>query len=97
MAELKPCPFCGGPAALGEIAEGHEDYGGQFIACTDPQCGASTNLRFPLMDDAVPLLVEQWNRRVPSNDSVMRPVKVMGGARDGSCNCGTPGVEGRKP
>lgn len=68
MAELKPCPFCGGPAALGEMHQNHEDAGGRFIACVNPQCGASTNLRFPLMDEVVPLLIEQWNRRVPADE-----------------------------
>lgn len=61
---LLPCPFCGGVASWN-----HNDgtvlidgtAGAHWIDCDD--CGASTNLRYSLMEDCRPLLAEQWNRR----------------------------------
>lgn len=53
---LLPCPFCAADAEFGDTGEG-----GTYIECVG--CGASTNVRFSLMDDCRPLLVEQWNRR----------------------------------
>lgn len=55
---LKPCPFCGGEATFD-----HDDNGWNWIECT--RCGASTNARVSAMDDCKPLLLEQWNKRVP--------------------------------
>lgn len=67
MVELLPCPFCGGMAEHGNIADDcmppHPDQGGHFIQCANNACGASTNLRFSCGDDPKPLLAEQWNRR----------------------------------
>ena len=54
---LKPCPFCGGAAEMHEI----HDPDGRYIECV--KCRASTNIRFSCMEDARPLLMEQWNRR----------------------------------
>jgi Lar family restriction alleviation protein len=63
---LKPCPFCGGDAEWNQ----HEGdplklddpmTGANWIECL--KCGASTNLRYSLMDDCRPVLAEQWNRR----------------------------------
>jgi len=56
---LKPCPFCGGEATFD-----HDDNGWNWIECL--ACGASTNARVSAMDDCKPLLLEQWNKRVPS-------------------------------
>lgn len=69
---LKPCPFCGGDAAFGAVAneDGNKDAGGEFIMCNDPACHASTLLVFPTMTDAKPLLVEKWNRRAPTPPTV---------------------------
>lgn len=55
---LKPCPFCGGEATFD-----HDDNGWNWIECL--ACGASTNARVTAMDDCKPLLLEQWNKRVP--------------------------------
>lgn len=55
---LKPCPFCGGEATFD-----HDDNGWNWIECL--ACGASTNARVSAMDDCKPLLLEQWNKRVP--------------------------------
>jgi len=57
----KPCPFCGGHASMGYVDRG-QGAGGRYIACDT--CGASTNLRFACGDDPMPLLLEQWNKRV---------------------------------
>lgn len=54
--KLKACPFCGGKAAL------HYNGEANYIECI--QCRASTNMQYSLKEDAVPLVVERWNRRV---------------------------------
>jgi len=66
MTDLLPCPFCGGTPVAGVIddPESH-DLGGHFIQCSEPTCGASSNLRFSCGEDSWPLLAEQWNRRTP--------------------------------
>ncbi len=56
---LKPCPFCGGAATF----DYDDDDGWNWIECT--ACGASTNARVSAMDDCKPLLLEQWNKRLP--------------------------------
>ena len=72
--ELKPCPFCGGRAEFGAIPHERKyagedecrinhDYGGEFIQCQNPVCGASSMLIFPTMTDAKPFLIEKWNMR----------------------------------
>jgi Lar family restriction alleviation protein len=52
--ELKPCPFCGGEAALG----GGPD--GAFVNCTD--CLASTNVLHP-HGDTDDEAIAAWNTR----------------------------------
>lgn len=62
---LKPCPFCGGAAEMGQVrSESGEDpnEGGYFVACI--ACDASTGLRFACGEDPRQLLIEQWNRRI---------------------------------
>ena len=61
--ELKPCPFCGGDASIGNGLKGHDgDY--YFVNCTD--CLASTNLLIvegnELTRDAA---IAAWNTRAP--------------------------------
>lgn len=52
--ELKPCPFCGGEAAIGATLKG------EFVNCVE--CLASTNV---LLQDATTKAeaVAAWNRR----------------------------------
>ena len=64
MNELKPCPFCGGKAAL-------EDYGlnGNFKIVKCAECGARTKLflkGLTLGEDAI----EAWNRRANENSDM---------------------------
>ena len=60
---LKPCPFCGSGAELQQVQdEDSENFGGYFIECR--VCHCSTDLRFSCGDDARPLIIEKWNRRV---------------------------------
>ena len=56
--KLKPCPFCGGEAALqyGRFY-GNEFYKDYFCFCDE--CEASTTY-FPTVAEAI----EAWNRRV---------------------------------
>jgi len=56
MADLKPCPFCGGEAERIDIEDG-EDAGGSCIACRS--CQASSNVEFGRKEN----FVSNWNRR----------------------------------
>ena len=73
---LKPCPFCGGATF------DHDDNGWNWIECL--ACGASTNARVSAMDDCKPLLLEQWNKRVPP----------ACGCREGECESKPAGFSG---
>jgi hypothetical protein len=66
---LVPCPFCGGDAAFGEVGGDGDDAGGEFIQCANSDCGASSALIFPLMDDVRDQLRERWNRRPRKRDN----------------------------
>lgn len=61
--KLLPCPFCGGQADFGQVADSEIDpnSGGEFIDCS--QCHASTALVFPLKGDVKRELIERWNQR----------------------------------
>lgn len=62
--ELKPCAHCSAPARFGDGSGDSE--GGMFVECTNRECGATTNLVYPLMEDVRDVLREKWNRRAPS-------------------------------
>ena len=56
MAELKPCPFCGGEATL-EYGRGFRKY---WVCCNNPKC------RIQPQTDAHEykgVIVREWNRR----------------------------------
>ena len=53
MAELKPCPFCGGEAKIAET-----EIGGFELRCKDCPCDFG-RFWFPTEIEAV----EAWNRR----------------------------------
>lgn len=80
LAKLLPCPFCGG-APKHETVNGplvsDGDVGGEYIACET--CGVSTMLVFPLKEDALPKLMEMWNRRSPSppRDAVVEALRTI--------------------
>ena len=55
MADLKPCPFCGGEAGIDDDIE---VVGGAIICCTD--CQASSRVEFGFIEN----LEASWNSRV---------------------------------
>ena len=61
MAELKPCPFCGGEAELN-----HSITGTYFdVVCKDPYCRGFTRVcNYSTEEKAI----EAWNRRVSENE-----------------------------
>ena len=66
MAELKPCPFCGGEAALGERNMGHGACGA-VVRCTN--CGATSNAYSARLDwCANEMAIRSWNRRTEDDN-----------------------------
>lgn len=73
MAELKPCPFCGGPAEYRDIIPGYGQgyfYLTHEIRCKD--CGISREEKskftvsqgeIVFVQNGYKKLVEMWNRR----------------------------------
>lgn len=68
MAELKPCPFCGGEAFI-EVIPPHKHYiatfmadydGGAFAECTKCSCAISADNE----QDAI----NKWNTRTPQKE-----------------------------
>jgi Lar family restriction alleviation protein len=62
MPELKPCPFCGGEAAL--VVEG--DHHGEFysLGCKDKECYGH-HVEYTQTEDWMPKAkaIERWNSR----------------------------------
>ncbi len=65
MSELKPCPFCGDEARVGQVPifGGHPDAGGFYVQCDNERCHGCMGLRFACGDDPRPELIAAWNRR----------------------------------
>ena len=61
MAELKPCPFCGGEAFLEpyRVRKGYE----ASIQCNQCLCSMST-ITYDEEETAIEDIVKAWNRRV---------------------------------
>lgn len=66
---LLPCAHCGSPAKFGECTD-TENFGGQFIECTNLQCGISTCIMFPAMCSVKEDLAERWNLRVENSKTL---------------------------
>lgn len=63
MMELKPCPFCGGEADMGEVIDGL-----YIVNCT--KCFASS-----ASSKSKELVVRHWNRRVTDGSSLIETCK----------------------
>ncbi len=63
--ELKPCPFCGYDAKIGQVPifDGHPDAGGFFVQCMSENCHGCMGLLFACGEDPRPELIAAWNRR----------------------------------
>ena len=62
MSKLKPCPFCGGKARLGQAGFNYDLY---YVECTNPECDAMPTLRYqPLKRYAI----DAWNNRYEGGD-----------------------------
>ena len=63
--KLKKCPCCGSEAELQTVPDLVEEQnaGGQYVQCSNPECGLTTLIMFSCGEDCRPLLAERWNRR----------------------------------
>jgi ssDNA-binding Zn-finger/Zn-ribbon topoisomerase 1 len=59
--DIKPCPFCGGPAVVGYI----NYYGDKFYVCADKQCTADMMIKEPI-----------WQSR-PIEDGLREQIRVL--------------------
>lgn len=59
MIDLKPCPFCGGDAAIGQAAIGSKKYPVWWVRCK--RCGATTASHGS--EGGEENAVKAWNRR----------------------------------
>lgn len=57
MAELKPCPFCGGEATV------YKAKGEVSVACIDCQCGTAYFGGASTIEAKIEAAVHDWNRR----------------------------------
>ena len=60
MAELKPCPFCGGEAGLFEVKGIDNDLLGYMVGCTEDHCEIRPSITKSLDKDGV---INAWNTR----------------------------------
>lgn len=68
--ELKPCPFCGGPA---DIRHSHDEDGCYWAAVKCRKCGASTRGKWASnRSDTCPIFYgevrDEWNRLADKED-----------------------------
>ena len=59
MAELKPCPFCGGKAKLRETTYG-DNIDAYVVYCTNRECEVWPSTRYRRFRSEA---IEAWNRR----------------------------------
>lgn len=59
---LLPCAHCGSPAEF-ETDENQGQFGGEYIQCTNAQCGMATLMMFALKEPVEEKLAEIWNAR----------------------------------
>lgn len=72
MAELKPCPFCGGKAEI-KLSSSAIAYMGSVYSCHIgcKECGLGLSENFVdmgLAGEIEEVLVEAWNRRVNDDE-----------------------------
>ena len=60
---LLPCAHCGSPATFMTVERESINQGGEYIDCTNKECGATSVLMFATGEDVKPLLAERWNKR----------------------------------
>ena len=59
MAELKPCPFCGGEARLRK-----DEYRNFWVECKNCLCGTSFASGSSPDEKLIETVIQDWNRRV---------------------------------
>ena len=80
MAELKPCPFCGGEAYIREHTRIAKPRRYTYFRVGCEECG----LRFPKFSETIAEAIEAWNRRIPQTE-----VNQYGENCTHITNCGT--------
>ena len=64
MAELKPCPFCGGKAEI------YKSNGEVSVACINCQCGTAYITGASTLEVKIETAVHDWNRRAEDGKSI---------------------------
>lgn len=59
--ELKPCPFCGGKAAVAVVSEYSDCAGWRYVVCTNVECLVRPQTLHCYEEKAD--AVKAWNRR----------------------------------
>ena len=62
--KLKPCANCGGRGKFHIVSDQRsKNWNGEYIECSNIQCGISTPIMFPAMESVKEALADIWNRR----------------------------------
>lgn len=76
--QLKPCPFCGGPARLFQKYRDPKPYNWRVCCDNDtPDRGSLCWMENPYADfDSVEEAIAAWNRRAPVTDGAESPTTI---------------------
>ena len=103
MADLKPCPFCGGEADIWIKSQNRHPFVGSYILVKCDVCGACTKTFYNLNDipeddswthwETAERAIKAWNRRV--NEPKTKTI-ILCNINDAPCNDCEPVCDSRK-